>query len=96
MAASTVARSLLAFLFIAFIAASTAAETVSPSNATLPTLESGLLTTLELLPEDSLAFQQSNYQIVPLTEQVGLGSKNPTAVSVRDIPLPEAPTWIER
>ena len=95
MAASTVARSLLAFLFIAFIAASTAAETVSPSNATLPTLESGLLTTLELLPEDSLAFQQSNYQIVPLTQGVGKGL-NPTAVSVRDIPLPEIPTCIGR
>jgi hypothetical protein len=80
MAASTVARSMASFFTIALIAISLAsAQSVSPSNATLPASEIGSETVLRLV--GGPLFSQANYDIAPLTASAGKGG-SPTVVSV--------------
>ncbi|KAE9372159.1 hypothetical protein N431DRAFT_338950 [Stipitochalara longipes BDJ] len=80
MAASTVARSMASFFTIALIGFSLAsAQSVSPSNATLPASESGSETVLRLV--GGPIFSATNYNIAPLTASAGKGG-SPTAVAI--------------
>ena len=79
MAASTVART-MASLFVTIMGISLAsALTVAPSNATLPTSESGSETVLRLT--GGPLFSQTTYNIAPLTFESGK-SGNAAAVAV--------------
>jgi hypothetical protein len=81
MAASTAARSMASFFTIALIGISSlaSAQSVSPSNATLPASESGSETVLRLV--GGPIFSQTNYNIAPLTTPAGKGG-TATAVAV--------------
>ncbi|KAN0110317.1 hypothetical protein V8E51_006704 [Hyaloscypha variabilis] len=83
MAASTVARSMASFFTIALVGVSLAsAQSVSPSNATLPASESGSETVLRLV--GGPIFEATNYNIAPLTASAGKGG---TATEVAAINL---------
>ena len=82
MAASAVARTraMASFLTIALVGFSLAsAQSVSPSNATLPASESASETVLHLV--GGPLFSQTNYNIAPLTASAGKGG-SPTVVAV--------------
>jgi hypothetical protein len=81
MAAWTVARSMASFFTIALIGISLAsAQSVAPSNATLPVGESGSETVLRLIGGPIFA-QTVSYNIAPLTPSAGRGA-SPAAVAV--------------
>lgn len=79
MAASTAVRSMAGILFLLGSVMMASAQSVAPSNATLPTEESGSETVLSLT--GGPIFAGMTYNIAPLTGQVGKG-ETPTAVAV--------------
>ncbi|KAF8864310.1 hypothetical protein BDZ45DRAFT_34253 [Acephala macrosclerotiorum] len=85
MAASTAVRSMASFLSIVLLVGSgmlASAQSVQPSNATLPTSMSGSETVLSLTGGPVFAGQQT-YNIAPLTEQVGRGQTGTAVANIK-------------
>lgn len=87
MATSTVARAMAALLSLSLLAGSgmlASAQSVQPSNDTLPTSESNSMTSLRLT--GGPVFDTRTYYIAPLTEEMGKG-QNQVRVGVRIPPF---------